>query len=47
MIHKIIIFLLAVLNLIFTTVAVYKGKKNIALAFGILEIVLVFLWFTT
>lgn len=43
MILKGIFFILAVLNLIGITIAVYLNKKNLSLALGILEIVLVFI----
>ena len=45
MILKVILFLAAVLNLIFTAVSIYLGKKDLSIALGILEIVIVFLWF--
>lgn len=43
MILKAVFFLLAVLNLIAIAVTIYLGKKNLSLALGILEIVLVFI----
>lgn len=46
MILKVILFLLAVLNLIFTAVSIYLGKKDLSIALGILEIIIVFLWFS-
>ena len=45
MILKVILFLAAVLNLIFTAVSIYLGKKDLSIALGILEIIIVFLWF--
>lgn len=38
---KIIIFVLAVLNLIPISLSIYKGKKNLALFFALLETVIV------
>lgn len=39
---KEILFLLALLNLIFISVCIYKKSNNLALALGILEIILVY-----
>lgn len=47
MIHKVALFVLAVLNLILTAVAIYKGKQNLSMALGLLEIVIVFLWWSS
>ncbi len=41
---QIIIFVLAVLNLIPLAIAVYKNKKNLALGLAFLEILLVALY---
>ena len=42
---KEILFILALLNLIFVAVAVHKGKNDLALALGILEPILVYFYF--
>jgi len=39
---KEILFLLALLNLVFISVSIYKRKSNLALALGILEIIIVY-----
>lgn len=47
MIHKVILFLAAVLNLIFVAVSIYKKQQNLSIALAIAEIVIVYLWFST
>ena len=41
-----VFIVLALVNLVAISVSVYKGKQNIALALGILEIVLVYFGMT-
>ncbi len=47
MIHKVILFLAAVLNLIFVAVSIYKKQQNLSIALAIAEIVIVYLWLST
>ena len=42
---KEIIFMLALADFVAVILSVYKGKKNLSLALGILEAVLVYLYF--